>query len=145
MKNSVFDNLISLKEASVKWKIDDSVLRRAIASGKLKDGDDAKKFGKQWVVLTSAMDREYGQISKISSNPTYSESKIRQIYYYQSEMLYRYAKKTKTDLNKASAIFQKLNIFKMIYDCYDYLHLGDTNDVIVDIVSRARRGIVYGG
>lgn len=145
MKNSVFDNLISLKEASVKWKIDDSVLRRAIASGKLKDGNDVKKFGKQWVVLTSAMDREYGQINKINSNPIYSENKKRQIYYYQSEILYKYVKKTKTDFNTASVIFRKLNIFKMIYDCYDYLHLGDINDVIVDIGSRTRRGIVYGG
>ncbi len=36
-------------------------LRKAVVYGKLKNGIDVQKFGKQWVVLKSAMIREYGK------------------------------------------------------------------------------------
>lgn len=58
--NSIFDKFLSLKEAAELYNRDDSTLRRAIMSGRLKEGIDCKKYGKQWVVLKSAMDREYG-------------------------------------------------------------------------------------
>ena len=59
-----FDGLLALNEAARIWGKDDSTLRRAIASGKFKDGLDVKKFGKQWVISTDAMLREYGQPPK---------------------------------------------------------------------------------
>ena len=36
-------------------------LRKAITYGKLVEGVDVCKFGKQWVVSTEAMKREYGE------------------------------------------------------------------------------------
>lgn len=58
--NNIFDKFLSLKDAAEIYNRDDSTLRRAIMNGKLKEGVDCKKYGKQWVVLKSAMDREYG-------------------------------------------------------------------------------------
>ena len=38
----------------------DSTLRKAVSYHKLVEGLDVQKFGKQWVVTRSAMEREYG-------------------------------------------------------------------------------------
>jgi hypothetical protein len=58
---NIFDMLLSFKEASQLWNLDDSTLRKAVASGKLVDGQDVKKFGKQWVITIEAMERTYGK------------------------------------------------------------------------------------
>lgn len=58
MKN-IFDDLLSLKEAADMYKREESTLRRAIAKGRLIEGQDCKKFGKQWVIKKSAMQRIY--------------------------------------------------------------------------------------
>lgn len=54
-----FDGLLSSKQATVAWGLSESALRKAIAYGKLIDGVDAKKHGKQWIVTEDAMRREY--------------------------------------------------------------------------------------
>lgn len=54
-----WDDLISLKEAADLYNRDESTLRRAISNGLLKEGIDCKKFGKQWVILKSSMERVY--------------------------------------------------------------------------------------
>ena len=54
-----FDGMLSFGEAAEIWGLEDSTLRKAVAKGKLVDGVDCKKFGKQWVVLVSAMAREF--------------------------------------------------------------------------------------
>jgi len=56
-----FDGLMSFGDASELWGLNESTLRKAIAYGKLKNGIDVCKFGKQWVVSAEAMQREYGQ------------------------------------------------------------------------------------
>lgn len=56
-----FDGLMSFSDASELWGLNESTLRKAIAYGKLKNGIDVCKFGKQWVVSAEAMQREYGQ------------------------------------------------------------------------------------
>ena len=56
-----FDGLIAFTDATQLWGLNESTLRKAIAYGKLVNGIDACKFGKQWVVSTIAMMREYGQ------------------------------------------------------------------------------------
>lgn len=58
-----FDGLMSLSDASTIWGLHESTLRKALSYGKLIDGIDALKFGKQWVVTKDAMLREYGQPS----------------------------------------------------------------------------------
>lgn len=56
-----FDGLMSLADATELWGLNESTLRKAISYGKLINGIDVCKFGKQWVISTSAMEREYGK------------------------------------------------------------------------------------
>ena len=58
MKN-IFDELVSLKEASSLYNREESTLRRAISNGMLIEGQDCKKFGKQWVIKLEALERIY--------------------------------------------------------------------------------------
>ncbi|MBO4390892.1 MAG: DUF2442 domain-containing protein [Lachnospiraceae bacterium] len=56
-----FDGLIAFTEATELWGLNESTLRKAIAYGRLIYGVDACKYGKQWVISTEAMVREYGE------------------------------------------------------------------------------------
>ena len=58
---TMFDGLMSFGDASELWGLSESTLRKAVEYGKLKNGVDVCKFGKQWVVSAEAMQREYGQ------------------------------------------------------------------------------------
>jgi len=60
--NTEFDNLLSMKDATTLWGLNESTLRKAIASGKLVEGIDARKFGKQWILVKAAVEREYGKL-----------------------------------------------------------------------------------
>ncbi|MCQ2799394.1 MAG: DUF2442 domain-containing protein, partial [Bacilli bacterium] len=44
------------------WNLNESTLRKAVSYGKLIDGIDVSKYGKQWVVTMKAMEREYGPL-----------------------------------------------------------------------------------
>ena len=55
-----FDGLIAFSDATELWGLNESTLRKAIAYGKLVNGVDVCKFGKQWVISINAMEREYG-------------------------------------------------------------------------------------
>lgn len=55
-----FDGLMSFSDATTLSSLNESTLRKAIAYGKLVNGVDVCKFGKQWVVSMVAMIREYG-------------------------------------------------------------------------------------
>ena len=55
-----FDGLMAFSDATELWGLNESTLRKAIAYGKLVNGVDVCKFGKQWVVSIDAMVREYG-------------------------------------------------------------------------------------
>ena len=56
-----FDGLISMADATAAWGLNESTLRKAIAYGKLKNGVDVCKYGKQWVISVPSMVREYGE------------------------------------------------------------------------------------
>ncbi len=56
-----FDGLMAFTDATQLWGLNESTLRKAITYGKLVKGVDACKYGKQWVISTEAMIREYGQ------------------------------------------------------------------------------------
>ena len=56
-----FDGLMAFTDATQLWGLNESTLRKAIAYGKLVNGVDACKYGKQWVISIEAMTREYGQ------------------------------------------------------------------------------------
>lgn len=59
--NTPFDGLMAFSDATELWGLNESTLRKAIAYGKLVNGVDVCKFGKQWVVSVDAMKREYGK------------------------------------------------------------------------------------
>lgn len=63
-----FDGLMSFADATELWGLNESTLRKAIAYGKLINGIDACKFGKQWVISVEAMKREYGEAGKRPSS-----------------------------------------------------------------------------
>lgn len=56
-----FDGLMAFSDATALWCLNESTLRKAISYGKLVNGIDVCKFGKQWVVSMAAMRREYGE------------------------------------------------------------------------------------
>ena len=59
-----FNGLLSFRDATELWGLNESTLRKAISYGKFIDGIDVCKFGKQWVVTIDAMEREYGRTPK---------------------------------------------------------------------------------
>lgn len=61
IEKTPFDGLMAFSDASFLWGLNESTLRKAIAYGKLINGRDVCKFGKQWVISSEAMKREYGQ------------------------------------------------------------------------------------
>ena len=56
-----FDGLMAFSDATAIWGLNESTLRKAVAYGKLVNGVDVCKFGKQWIVSIKAMQREYGE------------------------------------------------------------------------------------
>ncbi len=58
-----FDGLMAFSDATELWGLNESTLRKAITYGKLVNGVDVCKFGKQWVVSAEAMKREYGTVN----------------------------------------------------------------------------------
>ncbi|MBR4914426.1 MAG: DUF2442 domain-containing protein [Clostridiales bacterium] len=63
-----FDGLMAFTDATELWGLNESTLRKAISYGKLVSGVDACKYGKQWVISTEAMLREYGQPKTVEYN-----------------------------------------------------------------------------
>ena len=59
-----FDGLMAFSDATELWGLNESTLRKAVSYGKLINGVDVCKFGKQWVVSVDAMVREYGAAVK---------------------------------------------------------------------------------
>ena len=59
-----FDGLMSFADATELWGLNESTLRKAIAYGKLRNGIDVCKFGKQWIITMDSMRREYGEPKK---------------------------------------------------------------------------------
>ena len=59
-----FDGLMAFTDATEIWGLNESTLRKAISYGKLVNGVDACKYGKQWVISAEAMRREYGEPKK---------------------------------------------------------------------------------
>ena len=55
-----FDGLMAFSDATELWGLNESTLRKAVSYGKLVNGVDVCKFGKQWVISVKAMTREYG-------------------------------------------------------------------------------------
>ena len=59
-----FDGLIAFTDATQLWDLNESTLRKAVSYGKLINGIDVCKYGKQWIISADAMVREYGPAPK---------------------------------------------------------------------------------
>ena len=55
-----FDGHMAFSDATELWGLNESTLPKAVTYGKLVNGVDVCKFGKQWVVSIDAMKSEYG-------------------------------------------------------------------------------------
>lgn len=55
-----WNQLIDAKAAEEKYGKKPGTIRKAISIGKFKENEDCKKFGTTWVILISALEREYG-------------------------------------------------------------------------------------
>lgn len=66
-----FDGLLSFGDASGLWGLNESTLRKAVSYGKLVNGVDVCKFGKQWVVSAAAMKRAYGEAKGSAASRTH--------------------------------------------------------------------------
>lgn len=54
-----FEGLYSFSEARKLLNLNESTLRKALKYGKIKEGEDCKKFGSAWVITIEALRREY--------------------------------------------------------------------------------------
>ena len=61
LKYTCWEKLLSLAEAAEIWGKEESTIRRAIKESRLLDGEECRKFGKQWVVNIEGMIRLYGK------------------------------------------------------------------------------------
>lgn len=63
----VFDKSITrvmtFAEASKKWRLSDSTLRKLVKTDKLEENIDYRKSGKVWLITENAMNKIYGEIS----------------------------------------------------------------------------------
>jgi hypothetical protein len=52
--------VMTFAEASEKWELDDSTLRKLVTTNKLAEGTDYRKSGKVWLITKEAMIKVYG-------------------------------------------------------------------------------------
>ena len=64
----IVDGNMDFVFATELWGLNESTLRKAIAYGKLVNGVDVCKFGKQWVVAIDSMQKECGNRLKKSNS-----------------------------------------------------------------------------
>ena len=54
-----WNQLIDMSEVEKRYEREKSTIKRAISSGKIKEGIDCKKFGRDWVFLKENLDKIY--------------------------------------------------------------------------------------
>ncbi len=60
-RGEIYTCIVTFTDATELWRLNKSTLRKVLTYGKLINGVDACKFGKQWVISSQAMEREYGK------------------------------------------------------------------------------------
>lgn len=58
-KEFCWAQLLSMTEVEHIYERDRSTIKRAISTGKIAEGVDCKKFGRDWVFLKSSLDKIY--------------------------------------------------------------------------------------
>jgi len=63
---TAFSGLIGMIEATSRWGLNESTIRKAIANGRLEENVDYKKMGRQYILTEAAVKRLYGpELSEI--------------------------------------------------------------------------------
>ncbi len=58
---NILNEVMTFAEASEKWGLNDSTLRKLVTTGKLVEGVDFRKSGQRaWLITKKAMERIYG-------------------------------------------------------------------------------------
>ena len=57
--NILLSDVVFLWGKHLQFKLDTSTIKRAISNGTLIENVDCKKFGRDWVILKSALERVY--------------------------------------------------------------------------------------
>ena len=78
----IWNKLLSLKDAANQYNRDTSTIKRAISNGTLIENVDCKKFGRDWVILKSALEKVYN-IKNIKN----FDSKFKKIEKYFQKLL----------------------------------------------------------
>lgn len=61
---NIFEYLISFSDATIKYNLSDSTLRKAVRDKRLVPGVDVQKFGTCWVAKKSVLEKMYGDSKK---------------------------------------------------------------------------------
>lgn len=102
--STAFDNLLSMRDATDSWGLDESTIRKAIQYNRLVVGEDVAKFGKQWVLTRGAVKRIYGE--SLDERLSLCEDELERIKDINDPMTQRYLKtdegrKQLADIEKA--------------------------------------------
>lgn len=60
--NKNINEIMTFAEATEKWGLADSTLRKLVKTDKIKEGIDYRKSGKVWLITKEAMERIYGKL-----------------------------------------------------------------------------------
>lgn len=61
--SELLENVMTFTEASKKWGLNDSTLRKLVATEKLEEGIDYRKSGNTWLITREAMEKVYGNLT----------------------------------------------------------------------------------
>lgn len=59
--NDILNSIMTFAEATERWGLADSTLRKLVTTDKLQEGVDYRKSGKVWLITKEAMKRIYGE------------------------------------------------------------------------------------
>ena len=62
-KPNILNEVLTFREASQIWKLDDSTLRKMVKTDKLIEGIDFRKSGATWLITKKAMIKAYGELN----------------------------------------------------------------------------------
>ncbi|MGL6106543.1 DUF2779 domain-containing protein, partial [Romboutsia sp.] len=70
-ETNIFEGLVSVGEASTRYNVSESTVKRFIREGKIVNGVDCKNYGKQWVIKAEALARVFEKENDSQVIPSY--------------------------------------------------------------------------
>lgn len=63
-KENELYKVLTFSEASAKWNLNESTLRKAVNTDRLIEGEDYRKSGKVWLIRKETMEKLYGKLEE---------------------------------------------------------------------------------